>query len=65
MAVINAGDLVLTTFEITERAGLPAVPDASQAVWRELDALVRHRMLERVRIPEHRVMSWRRLHPDP
>lgn len=58
---MNAGDLVLTTFEIADRAGLPAVPDAWRQVWLELDALVRHGLVERVHIRDRRVMSWRRV----
>lgn len=62
--MMNAGDLVLTTFEITERASLPPLPDAWRQVWLELDALVRHGLVERVRIRDHRVMSWRRVTPQ-
>jgi len=61
MAMVNAGGLTLTTFEVTKRAGLPAIPNANQAVWRELDALTRHGLVERVRVATSRVMSWRRV----
>jgi hypothetical protein len=62
MALANAGATPMSTAEIADRAGVP-VGDGGFArglVWRELDMLVRHGEVERIKRPESRFVHWRR-----
>lgn len=68
MAMVNAGSTELTTAEVADRVGVPAGDGgwARSLVWRELDTLARHGVVERVkRNPDSRFVHWRRVSPAP
>jgi len=64
VALINAAERVLTTAEVTVAAGLPDTPYANIYVWRELDKLERHGLVERIVVPASRYRFWRRITPE-
>ncbi len=65
MAVLNAGTAALSTAEVADRAGVPVGDGgfARSLVWRELDALARRGLVERIKQPESRFVHWRRVSP--
>lgn len=67
LALANAGTDALSTFEVAERVGVPRGDGgfASSLVWRELDALRRRGLVERIEVPTMRYRYWRRITPDP
>jgi hypothetical protein len=67
MAMVNAGTAELSTFEVAELAGVPRGDGgfASSLVWRELDALRRRGLVERIERPYMQCRYWRRITPEP
>ena len=63
MAMVNAGDTVLSTAQVAAWIGLPPNGMVGQYVWYELDRLARRGLVVRIRHPHSRFCFWQRTTP--